>query len=92
MDQTFLQTVSDLGGTLSALAFAGWLIIYLLKGFQQERTAWMDKDTENDTAMRGLMSEYNRQIITVISDTNKVLKDMTVAISELKETIHNEKK
>ena len=74
MDDTLLATLTDLGGTLASLGFAGWLIVHLLKLQTQERERWLAKDDASDTHLRELIGE-----------TNKVLSDMRVAITELRE-------
>ena len=48
----------------------------------------MDKDTASDEAMRQMMRDSNSQLMTVLSETNNNLKQMSVALSELKEVIH----
>ena len=37
MDDSLLATLTDLGGTLASLGFAGWLIVHLLKLQTQKR-------------------------------------------------------
>ena len=81
MDDTIFQTIADLGGTLASLAFAGWLIIYLLKLQVAERERWLQKDDASDAHLRELIGE-----------TNKVLSDMRVAITELREVIITQRK
>ena len=61
MDTDLIQSLADLGGTLASLGFAGWLIVYLLKLQVAERTSWMDKDSENDAALRSLISSTNER-------------------------------
>jgi len=61
MDTDLIQSLADLGGTLASLGFAGWLIVYLLKLQVSERTSWMDKDSENDAALRSLISSTNER-------------------------------
>ena len=61
MDTDLIQSLADLGGTLASLGFAGWLIVYLLKLQVSERTSWMEKDSENDAALRSLISSTNER-------------------------------
>jgi len=61
MDTDLIQSLADLGGTLASLGFAGWLIVYLLKLQVAERTSWMEKDTQNDEALRALISSTNER-------------------------------
>ena len=61
MDTNLIQSLADLGGTLASLGFAGWLIVYLLKLQVSERTSWMEKDSENDAALRSLISSTNER-------------------------------
>ena len=81
MNDTLLATLTDLGGTLASLGFAGWLIVHLLKLQTQERERWLAKDDASDTHLRELIGE-----------TNKVLSDMRVAITELREVIITQRK
>ena len=76
MDDTLISTLTDLGGTLASLGFAGWLIVHLLKLQTQERERWLAKDDASDANLRNLIDE-----------TNKVLSDIRVAIAELREVI-----
>ena len=55
MDQDLVKMMTDLGGTLGALGFSGWLIVFLLKEHRSERDAWMQKDTENDRQLQDLV-------------------------------------
>tara|TARA_Y100000034_G_scaffold40859_1_gene50310 strand:+ start:1145 stop:1405 length:261 start_codon:yes stop_codon:yes gene_type:complete len=61
MDTDLIQSLADLGGTLASLGFAGWLIVYLLKLQVAERSEWMQKDSENDAALRNLISSTNER-------------------------------
>ena len=61
MDTDLIQSLADLGGTLASLGFAGWLIVYLLKLQVHERSEWMAKDTQNDEALRNLISKTNER-------------------------------
>lgn len=88
MPENFVQIIGDLGGTMASLAFAGYLIVYLLKGFAEERKIHLDKDSRNDDELRNLMRESNAALISTMRETNMILAEMRVAISELKESIH----
>jgi hypothetical protein len=61
MDTDLIATLADLGGTLASLGFAGWLIIHLLKLQTQERSEWMQKDSENDKALQDLIAKTNER-------------------------------
>ena len=61
MDTDLIATLADLGGTLASLGFAWWLIIHLLKLQTQERTEWMQKDSENDKALQDLIAKTNER-------------------------------
>ena len=61
MDTDLIQSLADLGGTLASLGFAGFLIIHLLKLQVSEREEWMRKDSENDAALRNLISSTNER-------------------------------
>jgi len=45
---TMIQLVQDLGFGMASLTFSGWLIIFLLRGFEKERNIWLTKDSESD--------------------------------------------
>tara|TARA_Y100000401_G_scaffold69941_1_gene56057 strand:+ start:368 stop:652 length:285 start_codon:yes stop_codon:yes gene_type:complete len=89
MPENFLSIISDLGGTMASLAFAGYLIVYLLKGFAEERKIHLDKDSRNDDELRSLMRESNAALIKTMEQTNLTLSEMRVAISQLHESIVN---
>ena len=59
MPDDFVAILGDLGGTMASLAFAGYLIVYLLRGFAEERKIHLDKDSRNDDELRSLMRESN---------------------------------
>lgn len=86
-----IQLVQDLGGTLGSLIACFWYIKYQSDAHRNREEMWMSKDSENDSAMRELMRDSNNQLMIVMRDTNTILKEMTVALHELKETIHGEK-
>lgn len=90
MPENFVSIISDLGGTMASLAFAGYLIVYLLKGFAEERKIHLDKDSRNDDELRNLTRESNAALISTMRETNNILAEMRVAISELKESIHGQ--
>lgn len=75
---------------MASLAFAGYLIVYLLKGFAEERKIHLDKDSRNDDELRDFMRESNAALISTMRETNNILAEMRVAISELKESIHGQ--
>ena len=87
MDQ-IISMVSDLGGTLGSLLACFWYIKYQSDQQSEREKRWMDKDTASDEAMRQMMRDSNSQLMTVLSETNNNLKQMSVALSELKEVIH----
>jgi len=89
---SMIQLVQDLGFGMAALTFSGWLIIFLLRGFEKERNIWITKDTEADKALRELQATSNAQLLSVLQSVNETLKNMTVAISELKSTMENSRK
>ena len=89
MPENFVSLLSDLGGTMASLAFAGYLIVYLLRGFAEERKIHLDKDSRNDDELRSLMRESNAALIKTMEQTNLTLSEMRVAISQLHESIVN---
>lgn len=88
-EPSLLQLVSDLGAGLGSLLACFWFIKYQADQFSARERLWIDKDGENDRALRELMSSSNTQLLGVLSSVNETLKQMTVAIAELKQTIHN---
>ena len=89
MPDDFLGAITDLGGTLSALAFSAYLIIFLLKQFAAEREIHLSKDSKNDDELRSLMRESNAALIQTMERTNLTLSEMRVAITSLHESIVN---
>lgn len=88
MDQPLIQMISDLGGTLGSLMACFWYIKYQSDQHAERERRWMDKDTSSDEAMRQMMRDSNSQLMTVLSETNNNLKQMSIALTELKEVIH----
>ena len=92
MPEDFVQILGDLGGTMASLAFAGYLIVYLLRGFEEKKKIHLDKDSRNDDELRSLMRESNAALIKTMEQTNITLSEMRVAITSLHESImHMEK-
>jgi len=60
-----------------------WWIKYQADTFSARERLWIDKDGENDRALRELMTTSNTQLLQVLSNVNSTLKEMTVAISRL---------
>ena len=89
MPEDFVAILGDLGGTMASLAFAGYLIVYLLRCFAEERKIHLDKDSRNDDELRSLMRESNAALIKTMEQTNLTLSEMRVAISQLHESIVN---
>ena len=89
MPEDLTSIVADLGGTLSALCFSAYLIIFLLKQFAAERQIHLDKDSRNDDALRELMTSSNAALISTMEKTNQTLSEMRVAIASLHESIIN---
>jgi hypothetical protein len=93
MPENFVQMVSDLGGTLGSLIACFWYIKYQSDQFSKREERWITKDDTNDQALRDLMTTSHSQLLTVLTGVNTTLKEMTVAISELKQTIeHGERR
>jgi len=89
MPEDFVAILGDLGGTMASLAFAGYLIVYLLRGFAEERKIHFNKDSRNDDELRSLMRESNAALIKTMEQTNVTLSEMRVAITSLHESIMN---
>src|SRR5210317_1022316 len=102
---TLISLVQDLGFGMASLTFSGWLIVFLLRGFEKERNIWLTKDSESDLRVSDLLRENSQlqqatteklanlqaastqQLLAVHEKLNTTLTAMTVAISELKQTI-----
>lgn len=89
MPEDFVTMVSDLGGTLGSLIACFWYIKYQSDQFSKREERWITKDDHNDQALRDLMANSHSQLLTVLTGVNTTLKEMTVAISELKQTIEH---
>ena len=90
MQDQMMEMMTNLGGTMTSLVACFWYIKYLTDTHKERENLWMSKDTESDKALRELQSTSNAQLLGVLNSVNSTLKDMTVAISELK--IHLEEK
>tara|TARA_A100001015_G_scaffold314157_1_gene422988 strand:+ start:209 stop:487 length:279 start_codon:yes stop_codon:yes gene_type:complete len=90
MQDQMMEMMTNLGGTMTSLVACFWYIKYLTDTHKERENLWMSKDTESDKALRELQSTSNAQLLGVLNSVNSTLKDMTVAISELK--MHLEEK
>ena len=88
MPAEIISVVTDLGGTLSALVFAAYLIIFLLKSFAAEREIHLTKDSTNDAELRSLMRESNAALIATMERNNETLSQLREAISGLHQSIN----
>jgi|TARA_R110002020_G_scaffold465097_1_gene686291 hypothetical protein len=91
MTDQMLEMITNLGGTMTSLIACFWYIRYLTDTHRDRENQWMTKDTESDKALRELQSSSNAQLLGVLTSVNTTLKDMTVAISELKMHLENTK-
>lgn len=57
---TVIQLVQDLGFGMASLTFSGWLIIFLLRGFEKERNIWISKDSDSDIRVSELLRENSQ--------------------------------
>ena len=57
---TMIQLVQDLGFGMASLTFSGWLIVFLLRGFEKERNIWLSKDSESDIRVSELLRENSQ--------------------------------
>jgi len=55
-----IQLIQDLGFGMASLTFSGWLIVFLLRGFEKERSIWLTKDSESDMRVANLLSENSK--------------------------------
>jgi hypothetical protein len=90
VEGSVIEMISSLGGTLSALIASFWYIKYLTDKHSERERLWIEKDTASDIALRELQAKSHTELLGVLAGVNTTLKDMTVAISELK--VHLEKK
>ena len=77
---------------MAALLCSFWYIKYLTDTHRIREELWINKDTEADKALRELQATSNAQLLSVLQSVNETLKNMTVAISELKSTMENSRK
>jgi len=77
---------------MAALLCSFWYIKYLTDTHRIREELWISKDTEADKALRDLQATSNAQLLSVLQSVNETLKNMTVAISELKSTMENSRK
>ena len=90
MQDQMMEMMTNLGGTMTSLVACFWYIKYLTDTHKERQKLRMSKDTESDKALRDLQSTSNAQLLGVLNSVNDTLKNMTVAISELK--MHLEEK
>jgi len=83
-----VSIINEVGVVTAALAFSAWLVVYLLKGFERERTQWLTKDDLADQELRLLMKESNQALTGVLKETNSTLLEMKIAITKLEESIN----
>ena len=57
---TMIQLIQDLGFGMASLTFSGWLIVFLLRGFEKERNIWLTKDSESDIRVSELLRENSQ--------------------------------
>jgi hypothetical protein len=80
---TIVDMINTLGMNVVVLLCCFWWIKYQADQFSARERLWIDKDGENDRALRELMTTSNTQLLQVLSNVNNTLKEMTVAISRL---------
>ena len=91
MTDQMLDMITNLGGTMTSLIACFWYIRYLTDTHRERENQWMQKDTESDKALRELQATSNSQLLGVLNSVNLTLKEMTVAISELKMHLEDKK-
>ena len=89
VEGSVIEMISSLGGTLSALIASFWYIKYLTDKHSERERLWIEKDTASDIALRELQAKSHTELLGVLAGVNTTLKDMTVAISELKVHLEN---
>jgi hypothetical protein len=76
---------------MAALLCSFWYIKYLTDTHRIREELWISKDTEADKALRELQATSNAQLLSVLQSVNETLKNMTVAISELKSSLESKR-
>ena len=92
IEASFVEMLSSVGGTMAALLCSFWYIKFLTDNHRIREELWISKDTEADKSLRELQATSNAQLLSVLQSVNETLKNMTVAISELKSTMENSRK
>jgi len=101
---------ADLGGTLGALGFASWLVVFLLRQhdterqemrkswsserervqserekeraeFSAERQLHLNKDSDNDAAMRESMQRSQEQLLQIVEANQRQMSDLKEIMS-----------
>ena len=103
-----IDIVQELGTSASALIFFAWLIIYILKMGEKEKTQlrtdaekkdlmmmeerklYLAADAKNDEELRQYMKTSNSELMKIMSATNVAIKDMTIAVVDLRDVINRE--
>ena len=103
-----IDIVQELGTSASALIFFAWLIIYILKMGEKEKTQlrtdaekkdlmmmeerklYLAADAKNDEELRQYMKTSNSELMSIMSATNVAIKDMTIAVVDLRDVINRE--
>ena len=103
-----IDIVQELGTSASALIFFAWLIIYILKMGEKEKTQlrtdaekkdlmmmeerklYLAADAKNDEELRQYMKTSNSELMQIMSATNVAIKDMTIAVVDLRDVINRE--
>ena len=87
VEASAIEMLSSLGGTMASLCACFWYIKYITDRHGEREKMWIDKDTESDKALRELQAKSHTELLGVLAGVNTTLKDMTVAIAELKSSL-----
>ena len=94
LDGSVLEMINTLGINVVTLLACFWFIKYQTDQHTRRESEWAAKDTaadlrltESHRELANLQANSNAQLLNVLEKVNTTLTAMTVAISELKQTI-----
>tara|TARA_Y100001973_G_C5174490_1_gene321026 strand:+ start:1097 stop:1450 length:354 start_codon:yes stop_codon:yes gene_type:complete len=76
---SILSLVQELGFGLASLSFSAYLIIWLLKAWERERSIWLDKDSQSDL-----------RVAALLTDNSKLHQETTAKLAELQASSNNQ--
>jgi len=89
---SLIELANNLGSVTMTLCACFWYIKYLTDTHKAREEMWIAKDTESDirlaeshAKLAELQRDSHTQLLTVLSNVNTTLQEMTVAISRLEQ-------